>query len=588
MSTVIPGLTLNAAARTITGTPTAASPLQNFAWAARDADDDMNTSDRALLIFSITVSAATVDAIPAFANGETIPTQDFTVGVPIMPLTLPRATGGDGALTYTITPAIPGLTLNPTTGVLTGTPTTAATLATYRYTVTDMDGDTATITFRITIEAAGTDTAPTFGGATISAQNYIAGTAITAVTLPVATGGDGAITYTLTPALPTGLTFNAATRTITGTASAAATVQTFTYTATDTANATATLMFSITIDAADTAPAFADGAAVSAQTFTIGTAVDLTLPVATGGNGAITYTLTPAIPGLTLNPATGVLTGTPTTEAGATMHTYTAGDTDGSAAGTDEVSLMFSITVIQAPPTEIRLSVNPAEVTESTTATTITVTATLIDGTYAAERTITIASTDGTATAGTDYTAVPDTVLTIPANATSGTVDIMLTTVVDTVAEPGGETVSIERSSTTGTGAVDSDIPVSSATLTINDYTPVTVNAGPDRTIGYGATIRLNGEIMSAASATVVITWALSDSAAARTALEAAGLTPAEATTEVTRLTTALAGLTADRTFPAPAADLGLTDHRGAGLHLHGDRQHRARRPADIGDKRDG
>ena len=67
-----------------------------------------------------------------------------------------------------------------------------------------------------------------------------------------------------------------------------------------------------------------------------GTAVDLTLPRATGGNGAITYTLTPATPaGLTFIPATRVLSGMPSTVAGATTYTYTAGDTDGSAAGTD-------------------------------------------------------------------------------------------------------------------------------------------------------------------------------------------------------------------------------------------------------------
>ena len=58
-----------------------------------------------------------------------------------------------------------------------------------------------------------------------------------------------------------------------------------------------------------------------------GTAVDLTLPAATGGEGAITYTLTPAIPGLTLDATTGALTGMPTTAAAAADHTYTAGDT---------------------------------------------------------------------------------------------------------------------------------------------------------------------------------------------------------------------------------------------------------------------
>ena len=97
--------------------------------------------------------------------------------------------------------------------------------------------------------------------------------------------------------------------------------------------------------AANTAPAFADGATVAAQTFTIGTAVDLTLPTATGGNPPISYTLLPAIPGLTLDAATGVLTGMPTTVAGATMHTYTAADGDSTGGSGDEDSLTFSVTV---------------------------------------------------------------------------------------------------------------------------------------------------------------------------------------------------------------------------------------------------
>ena len=321
---------------------------------------------------------------------------------------------------------------------------------------TSFDSALPLMSATLTINDAPTgDTAPTFGGATTPAQVFTIGTAVD-LTLPTATGGNGAITYALTPAIP-GLTLDAATGVLTGTPTTEAAATDYTYTAADgddntDADDAVSLMLSITIEA-DTTPSFG-GAAVSAQTFTIGTAVDLTLPAATGGNGAITYTLTPALPtGLIFNAAARTITGTPTTAAGATDYTYTAGDTDGSAAGTDEVSLMFSITVIQAPPTEIRLSVNPAEVTESTTATTITVTANLIDGTYAAERNITIASTDGTATAGTDYTAVPDTVLTIPANATSATATFSFTTVVDTDDEPGGETVLIGRSSTTGTGS---------------------------------------------------------------------------------------------------------------------------------------
>ena len=556
LSTVIPGLTLDAAARTITGAPTTASALQNFAWTARDADDDMATSDRALLLFSITVNAEAVSAIPVFPNVR-IPSQDFTVGVLITPLSLPRATGGDGALTYTITPAIPGLTLNPTTLTLTGTPTTAATLATYRYTVTDMDDDTATITFRVAIEAAGTGPAPTFGGATISEQFYAQGTAVD-LTLPVATGGSGTSTYTLTPALPTGLSFTAADRTITGTPTTTAGATAYTYTVTDTNSDSASLMFSITVEA-DTAPDFGTTTLVEpsgtiAQNRMI---TPITLPAATGGNGPIIYTL-PALPaGLIFDTATGVISGTPESVVAEMDYIYTAADSDGNTMSGDEDTLTVRFEVILAPPTAIRLSVNPAEVTESTAATTITLTATLIGGTYADARNISFASTGGSATVDTDYTAVPDSTLTISAEAESGTATFDFTTVVDEVAEAGGETVLIGRSVTTGAGAVDSGITVTPATLTINDYT-LDVNAGDDQTVASGGTITLNGEVTGSTDTTTA--WALSDSAATRAALVAAGLTTAEATTEVGRLTTALAGTGPDRTFPAPAANLGLTD----------------------------
>ena len=540
------GLTFNAAANppTITGTPNTQASPTTYTYTATDED-----GDDASLAFAISVGAAPADATPAFANGARIPTQDFTVDVRIASLSLPQATGGDAPLTYTLTPALSaGLTFDGTARTITGTPTTAATLVTYRYTATDMDGDTATLTFRVTVVAS---TGPTFGGETVSDQAYIVSQLITPLTLPVATRGDGAITYTLTPALPTGLTYNATARTITGTASAAAGATDYTYTATDTASATATLMFSITIDAADTAPAFTV-TSITAQTYRVNTAITaLTLPVATGGNGAITYTLAPAIPGLTLNPTSRVLTGTPTTVAGAMDYTYTAADGDGNEAGTDTATLTFNITVTQAPPTAIRLSVNPAEVTESSAATTIRVTATLIGGTYTAAENITIASADGSATAGTDYTAVTNTVLTIPASMASGSVDIMLTANVDTMAEAGGETVLIM-------GTAASGIPVTDATITINDYA-ITVDAGADQTVASGGTITLNSVITGSDSFTAA--WALSDSTAVRTALEAAGLMPEQAGAEVTRLTAALADITTQEgTLTAPAVSLGLTD----------------------------
>ncbi len=371
--TAVPLTTLTIPANMASGTAT--FPFT----AAMDADDEAggetvffggslllagstNTSDNSVSVTAATLTINDPDTAPAFASGAVINDLTYFMDQMIMPLTLLTvATAGNGTTTYTLSPTIPGLTLNPATGELTGTPTTAAAATMYNYIASDADDNTTTgDTDRLLITITVTEnSAPDFGTASIADQAFLVNTPVN-LTLPVVTGGSGdvRIDYALNPPLPTGLDFNAALRppTITGTPTAAATITEYTYTATDgDANTADTdtdmLTFSITVGVEDTAPAFAAGAMVPAQSYTQDTEImSLTLPTATGGNGTITYTLTPDIPGLTLHPTTHVLSGTPTTVAAATMYTYTAGDSDGSAAGTDEATLTFRITVA-APDT---------------------------------------------------------------------------------------------------------------------------------------------------------------------------------------------------------------------------------------------
>ena len=83
---------------------------------------------------------------------------------------------------------------------------------------------------------------------TVEDQAYTAGSTITALQLPEATGGEGEITYRVSD-LPADLTFDAATRTISGTPEAATDgVIEVTYTAQDSTGAAATLTFSITVN----------------------------------------------------------------------------------------------------------------------------------------------------------------------------------------------------------------------------------------------------------------------------------------------------------------------------------------------------
>ena len=80
---------------------------------------------------------------------------------------------------------------------------------------------------------AAADLQPTFGAYTIGNQSYEPHQAIGTLSLPAATSGNGPLTYALTPALPAGLRFDAATRTLSGTPTGARPATTYTYTATD-------------------------------------------------------------------------------------------------------------------------------------------------------------------------------------------------------------------------------------------------------------------------------------------------------------------------------------------------------------------
>ena len=69
----------------------------------------------------------------------------------ISPLTLPAATGGDGTLSYSLSPVPQGLNFDSGTRTLAGTPSTADTYN-VTYTVYDADDDTDSISFSITVQ----------------------------------------------------------------------------------------------------------------------------------------------------------------------------------------------------------------------------------------------------------------------------------------------------------------------------------------------------------------------------------------------------------------------------------------------------
>ena len=157
------------------------------------------------------------------------------------------ATGGVGTKKYSISPALPkGLTLNTNTGAISGTPT--ATLASTSVTVTVTDGASATASGSFMLQVSPLITA-TIAIPSPSFVHNVVTTAITPFT-PI-TGGGSTYTpfvYTISPALPAGLTLNSSTGAISGNAPAAAAARkSYKVTITDASGFSGSASFNLTI-----------------------------------------------------------------------------------------------------------------------------------------------------------------------------------------------------------------------------------------------------------------------------------------------------------------------------------------------------
>ena len=146
----------------------------------------------------------------------------------------------------------------------------------------------------------------------------------------------------------------------------------------------------------------------------------------------------------------------------------------GTTTGLDAGTATLTITDDDTAPTAVTLSLNPTAVGESAAATAVTVTASLNNSPLPTATTVTVSRTGGTATSGTDYPAVTDFVITIPAEQTSGTATLSFDPTGDSLYE-GNETVIL-----TGTAT---GLTADTATLTITDDdtapTAVTLSLNP-------------------------------------------------------------------------------------------------------------
>jgi hypothetical protein len=320
------GLTLNATTGLLSGTPTQTTSKDLLT--IRVSDSSTVAQSFVVTLTLTVVDAATITITPASLSNGTVGTAYSATLV---------ATGGTAPYTWSLTsgtlPA--GLSLNTSTGAITGTPTLAINATPLTFKVVDASNPVLTQTASLTLTIVPAALVVT----TTSLPNGQVGAAYSATL--AATGGTTPYTWSLTRGtLPAGLALNAATGAITGTPTTAVNATPLTFTITDSGTPVKTQTANLTLTIVPATLAISTTTLPNGQ---VGVAYSATL-TATGGTVPYGWSITAgALPaGLALNAATGAVTGTPTITVNATPLTFKVVDA-GNPAQTKSVNLALTI-----------------------------------------------------------------------------------------------------------------------------------------------------------------------------------------------------------------------------------------------------
>jgi hypothetical protein len=222
---------------------------------------------------------------------------------------------------------------------ITGIPSSTSGATTYTIYATNTGG-TAVTQVTITVLAA---PAPATISYASNPATYAKNTPITA-NVPSWTGGMPT-SYSVSPALPTGLNLNTSTGIITGTPANMGSGN-YTITGTNAAGSAQVTLSIIINDQAPTGLTYLNPIAIYSQNLA---ATPNTVVSSTGG-AISSYSISPSLPsGLNLNTSTGTISGTPSVASGATAYTVTASNVSGSATTTVNISVAAPVTGALTP-----------------------------------------------------------------------------------------------------------------------------------------------------------------------------------------------------------------------------------------------
>ena len=313
------GLVMDAATGVISGQALASSPLTSYQVTVTD-----QVGVSASVRFSLAVNPAPL-VIMQSIDDKVLMTATAASFVPV------EVSGGTPSYTFSIAPLLPvGLAMNAATGVISGQVLAASPLTSYQVTITDSAGASITSRFNLTINASSPPPPPLLVSESLGDKILTA--AVASSFFPVSiSGGVPSYTFSIAPALPTGLTIDVATGQINGQALAASPLTNYQVAVTDSAGGRVVSSFNMQINP----PPLAVKVLQRNTMEYVDVDYQVFWPIrVVAGTGTPPYTLSvvPALPnGLTMD-SVGRISGIPTVVTPRTTYTFTATDAKGAMA----------------------------------------------------------------------------------------------------------------------------------------------------------------------------------------------------------------------------------------------------------------
>lgn len=303
------GLTLNTTNCAISGTPNAPSAQATYSVQATNSAGNSATTNVNITVANVAPQLAYSQSSYTFTMNSA-----STTGTP--------TNSGGVATACTVSPALAaGLSIHATSCAISGTPSAPLANTTYTVTASNAVGST---TANVQLEVLNIAPALAYSSGSYSMNLNAASTTGT----PVNSGG-AIVSCSVAPALPAGLTLNAANCSISGTPSAVTAASTYTVTAT---NAIGSHAVTLEIAVLNVAPSIT----FASSTYAFDLASSVTTDVPSNAGGAITAcAISPALSaGLTLSNTTCAISGTPSalTSPSAMAYTITPSNAIGSGA----------------------------------------------------------------------------------------------------------------------------------------------------------------------------------------------------------------------------------------------------------------